>query len=104
VITADGSLRRQVTTLLYALQQAIFNYTLCRNYAAANAQVDELIALADERGAPVWKALGTAMQGYLFALTGNASDAVRGDHLGDYLTRSTGAILHEPRHLWCLAK
>src|SRR5205823_10683407 len=28
----------QVTTLLYALQQASFNYTLCRNYAAANAR------------------------------------------------------------------
>ena len=40
----------QATTLFKALCQAGYNYTLCGNYAAANAQVDELIALADERG------------------------------------------------------
>jgi predicted ATPase len=93
----------QATTLLYALHQAGFDYTLCGNYAAANARVDELIALADERGAPVWKALGTAMQGYLFALTGNAPDAVRAITTGITSLRSTGATLHEPRHLWHLA-
>ena len=27
-----------------------------------------------------------------------------GDHLWDRLTRSTGAALYEPWHLWCLAK
>jgi predicted ATPase len=93
----------QATTLFYALHQAGFDYTLCGNYAAANAPVDELIALADERGARVWKALGTAMQGYLFALTGKASDAVRAITTGTTSLRSTGATLHEPRHLWHLA-
>ena len=74
------------TTLMFALYAAGFNHICCRDYAAANAQVDELIALADERGAPYWKALGIAVRGWLFALTGKASDAVRGDHLGDHLT------------------
>ena len=60
----------QATTLMYGLYFAGDNYTFCGNYAAANAQVDELIALADERGAPYWKAQGTAMQGWLFALSG----------------------------------
>ena len=80
-----------------------FNHIFCGNYAAANAQVDELIALADERGAPVWKALGTALQGWLFALTGKASDAVRAITSGITSLRSTGATLYEPRHLWYLA-
>ena len=56
----------QATTLMYALHQASSNHILCGNYAAANAQVDELIALADERGAPYWKAIGTAHAGFGF--------------------------------------
>jgi hypothetical protein len=74
------------TTLMYAMYFAGDCHMCYGNYAAANGQVDELVALADERGAPVWKALGTAMRGYLFALTGNASDAVRAITSGDYLT------------------
>ena len=61
------------TTLMYALSRAAISHTFCGNYAAAHAQVDELIALADEKG----KALGTLERGRLFALTGRASDAVR---------------------------
>jgi predicted ATPase len=93
----------QAATLLYALQTAGFLYILWRNYTAANALVDELIALADERGAPVWKALGTALRGCLFVLTGRASDAVRAITSGITLLRSTRATLYEPRHLWFLA-
>jgi hypothetical protein len=58
---------------MYALSRAADSYSLCGDYAAAHAQLDELIPLADERG----KALETAVRGWLFASTGNASDAVR---------------------------
>ena len=88
----------QPTTLLYALHASAFNHISCRNYAAANAQVDELIALADERGAPYWKALGTAVRGSIFAVTGKASDAVQALTSGITALRSTGATLYEP--LW----
>ena len=87
------------TTLAYALSRAAGSHTWRGNYAAADAQLDELIALADEKG----KALGTAMRGQLFALTGNASDAVRAITSGITSLRSTGATLYEPRHLWYLA-
>ncbi len=87
------------TTLAYALSRAAGTHTWRGNYAAADAQLDELIALADEKG----KALGTAMRGQLFALTGNASDAVRAITSGITSLRSTGATLYEPRHLWYLA-
>ena len=94
----------QATTLLYALQQAGLNYTMCGNYAAANAQVDELIALADERGAPYWKASGTALQGLLFVLTGKAPDAVRLITSGITTLRSTGTTLWMPTWQSYLAK
>jgi class 3 adenylate cyclase/tetratricopeptide (TPR) repeat protein len=88
------------TTLMYALARAGQSYGLfCGDYAAANAQVDELIALADERG----KALGTAMRGEIFALTGNALDAVRAITSGMSALRATGATLLMPWHLWHLA-
>jgi class 3 adenylate cyclase/predicted ATPase len=93
----------QATTLMYALYFAGESHISCGNYAAANAQVDELIALADERGAPYWKAVGTAMRGWLFAVTGKASDAVWAITSGITSLRSTGATLYEPRHLSFLA-
>jgi predicted ATPase len=76
---------------------------LCGDYAAAHAQIDELIELADERGAPYWKALGTAVRGWLFAVTGKAPDAVRAITSGITSLRTTGATLYEPRQLQYLA-
>jgi predicted ATPase len=91
------------TTLMYALAFAVHTHSFCRNYTTAHAHVDELIALADEKGALYWKALGTAMRGWLFASTGKASDAVRAITSGITSLRSTGASLYEPWHLWHLA-
>src|SRR5215471_16064508 len=64
-------------TLLEALWQDGYHHIFCGDYAAANAALDELIGLADERGAPYWKAHGTAVRGWLFSLTGKALDAVQ---------------------------
>jgi len=86
-------------TLVYALGRAATSYIFCGDYAAAHAQLDELIALADERG----RALGTATRGWLFGVTGQAADAVRAITTGMTSLRSTGATLYEPRHLWPLA-
>ena len=89
----------QSTTLMFALHAAVSNNIFRGNYAAAHAQIDELSELADEKG----KALGTATRGRVFALTGNASDAVRAITSGITSLRSTGASLYEPWHLWHLA-
>jgi predicted ATPase len=94
------------TTLLEALWRVSYNHILCGDYAAANAALDELIGLADERGTPYWKAHGTAVRGWLFAQTGKSSDAVRAITLGlsgIASLRSTGAIFYEPQHLQYLA-
>jgi class 3 adenylate cyclase/predicted ATPase len=91
------------TTLMYALNRAATSYIFCGDYAAAHAHVDELTALADEKGSPYFKADGIALRGRIFALTGNASDAVRAITSGISSLRATGATLYEPWHLWHLA-
>jgi predicted ATPase len=74
------------------------------NYAAASALVDELIALADEKGALFWKAQGMIDQGRLFLLTGKAADAVETITSGITARRSTGATVGMPSILSILAK
>jgi hypothetical protein len=51
-------------------------FWFCGDYAAANAQSDEVIALADEKGASIWKVGGMFARGLVLALTGKASDAI----------------------------
>jgi predicted ATPase len=70
------------------------------NYPVANAFVDELVALADEKDALFWKAHGMLQQGQLFTLTGKAADAVQTITSGITAYRSTGATLWIP---WCLS-
>ena len=93
----------QATTLMFALHAAGYDHISCGNYAVANARVDELLALADERAAPYWKASGTAMRGLLLALSGKASDAVRAITSGITSLRSSEATLREPFYLSHLA-
>jgi tetratricopeptide (TPR) repeat protein len=77
---------------------------MCGHYAAANAHADELVALADERGATYWKALGTVERGSVFALTGKGSDAVQTITSALASLRSTAATLYEPYYLQYLAR
>ena len=46
----------QAATLMFALALHALTHICCGNYAAANALLDELVALADEKGALVLKA------------------------------------------------
>jgi predicted ATPase len=69
----------------------------------AKAQLDELIALATEKGALIWKGLGMMSQGRLSAATGKASDAVDMITSGIAAYRSTGATVAVPSFLSHLA-
>ena len=53
----------QAATLMFALGIASLTQILCGHYAAANAQADELIALADEKGALLWKTAKMTLKG-----------------------------------------
>jgi predicted ATPase len=85
-------------TLAYALWFTSFTLICCAKYSIANTLVDELLVLADERDALLWKALATVMQGCLFALTGKSSDAVRTITSGITALGSTGTTTYVP--LW----
>jgi class 3 adenylate cyclase/predicted ATPase len=74
------------------------------NYAAAKALLDEGIAIADEKGALFWKAMGTMFQGCMFALAGEAAKAVSSIASAIAAYRSTGATLFMPLYLMHLAK
>jgi hypothetical protein len=62
---------------MFALFSTTFTHICCRDHAAANAQIDECIALTEEKGAVFLKALATAQRGCVLAFTGKASDAVQ---------------------------
>ena len=91
-------------TLMYALFHASFPDSRCGKYAAANALVDELLALADEKSSLFWKAAGMLDQGILLALTGRATDAFHMLNSGLSAFRSTGSTVWTPWSLSCLAK
>ncbi len=94
----------QAATLMFALGGAgPWIVILCGNYAAATAQAGELVALAVEKGAALWKALGLLNQGLLLVLTGRASDGVQMMNSGIAAHRSTGSTTWMPWLLLFLA-
>src|SRR5208337_2035906 len=94
----------QAATLTYALLHLAITHILCGNYAAANADLDEEVALANEKGAVFFKAVGVALQGCVLALSSRASDAVHMMTSGIAALRSTGATLWVPVYLSHWAK
>jgi predicted ATPase len=95
---------KHAATLMYTIGHAQLTHIYCGNYAIANALADELVVLADEKSAPIWKALGLMNKGLLFALTGKAADAVQKITSGLTAWRSTGSTLWIPLYLPHLAR
>jgi predicted ATPase len=93
----------QAATLMFALYCASFTHIFCGSYATTNAIVDELVALADERGALFWKVQGMRAQGQLLALTRKAADAVQTSTSAHIAWRSTGSTAFVPFYLSYLA-
>jgi predicted ATPase len=95
----------QAATLMFALLIAsLYTHVPCGNFAIASAELDELDALADEKGTLFWKVGGIPVRGCVFALTGKASDAVHVLTSGITAFRSTGATVWMPFFLSCLAR
>ena len=65
-----------------AASRVVYPYPM-RNYAAANAEVDEAVALADEKGALFWKPAGMVQQGCVLAAYQQGLEGSRHDHLRD---------------------
>jgi predicted ATPase len=66
----------QALTLMPALQFASITNMWCGNYDVANTLIEEVIALAGDKGAAWWKTAGTLMQGILLGLTNQASKSI----------------------------
>jgi class 3 adenylate cyclase/predicted ATPase len=106
---ADDALKNareigQTATLMFSLWNITVCYMLCGNYSGATARAQELLALAEEKGALHWKALGMLNQGRLLALTEKAADAAKMIDSGLAAYRSTGATLWMPLALSHLAR
>jgi predicted ATPase/class 3 adenylate cyclase len=91
-------------TLMYALCFTTTTLFRCGNYGAANLQVDELLPLADEKGAVFWKAHGMCIKGVLSALSGNTSNAIHTLTSGIDTYRSTGSTASLSLYLSYLAR
>jgi len=94
----------QAATLMYALGFAWWPPVQCGDYATSAARFDELLALADEKGALFWKGAGMAGRGCIVALTGAPADAVSLINSGLAALRTTGTTLWTPLYLPHLAR
>jgi class 3 adenylate cyclase/predicted ATPase/tRNA A37 threonylcarbamoyladenosine biosynthesis protein TsaE len=92
----------QATALMYALVNTSLPMIQCGKYAAAHAYLDEVIPLAEEKGAFFWKAAGIVFRGCAMASAGNP-DAVDLLAPGIVAWRSTGATLFAPFYFSKLA-
>jgi predicted ATPase len=91
-------------TLMYALFNAAGMHIHWGDYQDAIALDEELVALAVEKNALLWQALGMMNGGELLALVGKPLDAVDTITSGISLYRSTGATLFIPRYSSVLAR
>jgi predicted ATPase len=94
----------QAASLMCALGITPWTLVLCGNYSTTSEVADELVALADEKGALFWKAVGMIYQGWVFVLTGKATDAVQMITSGITAYRSTGATANLPLCLLYLTR
>ena len=87
-------------TLMVTLTATSICYLHIGDYAAASALSEELVGLAHEKDAPIWKGFGMLRQGQALAMTGQTFHAVERivDGLSEF--RSTKATLMMP---WCVS-
>lgn len=90
-------------TLMFTLNFPILVNTYCGNYDAASELLKELVALAEEKGAPFRKAEGVLRRGYILTLTGEATKAVEMVSSGIALWRSAGSTIFAPEQEFMLA-
>ena len=100
----DARESSHAASLFFAFAGSFFFVdSYCGNYMTANARVDEMIALAEEKNASLWKALGTLGHGWLLGLTGRAADAIQMITAGITAWRAVGATYWMPSWLSYLA-
>ena len=87
---------QQAPALMYALFFTSFAMIYCGHYQTAQSLLEELIAVADEKGALQWKANGMLQRGWVLALSGETMAGCSMIASGLTASRSTGATVTEP--------
>jgi predicted ATPase len=90
-------------TLMFTLNFPIIVNTYCGNYERASELLNELVALAEEKGAAFRKAEGVLRRGYVLTLAGEAAKAVEMVSSGIALWRATGSTIFTPEQEFMLA-
>jgi class 3 adenylate cyclase/predicted ATPase len=83
-------------TLMHALFHVATVETWTGRVAAAESHTAELIALAEEKGAEFWRALGTLLKGSILSASGRETDAIELINAGLDAYRSTGSKVFIP--------
>jgi predicted ATPase len=94
----------QAATTMYALRLVLLTFMQCGNYDESNSLLDQLLALANEKGASFWAASGIVTRGCILALTDKASEAVQSITSGLTGLRSTGGLVGASLYLAYLTK
>jgi hypothetical protein len=94
----------QAATLMYVLTNTSLTLIFIGSYTTAKERLDELLGLANEKGASYWKARGLVLQGCVLSATGEAADAVHIITSGLAQYRLTGATVQLTSYLSYLAK
>ena len=90
-------------TLMFTLNFPIIVNTYCGNYEQANELLNELAALAEEKGAAFRKAEAVLRRGYVLTLAGEAAKAVEIVSSGIALWRAAGSTIFTPEQEFMLA-
>jgi predicted ATPase len=93
----------QAATLMYALAHAAVPHLLCGDQIAAAGLTREVLALAEEKSAPIWKGLGMMNEGWLSGSAGDPARAVELITSGIAVFRSTSSTMWLPLRLSHLA-
>jgi predicted ATPase len=86
-------------TLMFALSLTGLTLAHCGRYVTAKAQLDEFVALVEEKGTLFWKGFGMLIRGWLFSLTGRPSDAIQMLTSGIAASLSSGTKVFIPEWL-----
>jgi class 3 adenylate cyclase/tetratricopeptide (TPR) repeat protein len=92
----DARASGHASTLMYAQFHTSLTNVLCAKYAAANAQSNDVVRLAEEKAAAIWQALATMQKGCVLALSGKASEGIEMITSGIATYRSTGSRVYLP--------
>jgi predicted ATPase len=93
----------QAATLMFSLTITAVANILRGEFTAANLSANELVAVAEEKGAALFEAFGKILRGSACALDGRAAEAVRILSSGLDASQSTGAAWLMPLFLSHLA-